>query len=173
MTIPAIYTKSNPDYSGSTTPPRVTTLATMAQEILVRLNAVAAGAGALLPDRQIIYMTGVPLDCEQVAVAFGGWVPEPQLQGMTHCSTFRWAAQFGVGISRLTPAMPPRAGVAPRVEQMNAAAQISSDDAELLLALTFTFDEVGADVNITTPEPQGGYQAVMLTITIPAFGGLD
>ena len=56
---------------------------------------------------------------------------------------------------------------------MTAAADIASEDAELLLALVGSFDEIGADLTVATPEPLGGYQAVLLNVTLPAFGGLD
>lgn len=147
---------------------------TMGRELLARLNNLASGAGIELPPRQLVYMSAAPADCEQVTVLFAGWSAQPQLAGLVSCLNTRWCGQFGVMISRQTPAMPVRAGLtAPSVESMMAAAQMSSDDAELLLALVATFDEVGADLLVTTAEPEGGYQAVLLTVTLPAFGGLD
>lgn len=169
-----IYSRGeNPDYTSAAVQPRVATLMTMSQEIMARLRNVAAEDGCTLPSRQFTYMTSVPPDCEQVAVMFGGWVIDPPAEGMTICMNYRWCAQFGVAIVRCTPAMPTRAGVAPAVEKMDAAAQIASDDAELLIHLAGTFGEVGADLGLSTPEPEGGYQAVLLTVTLPAFGGLD
>lgn len=171
MSIPVIYTKGNPDLTMA--PPRVTTLLTMGQELLTRINACAADAGIELPSRQIVYPSAVPADCEQVSVLFGGWSVYPPMQEMSVCLSIRWCAQFGIMVSRCTPAVPGRTSSAPTMDRMTAAAQMASDDAELMLALLSTFDEVGADLNVSTPEPQGGYQAVLLTVTLPAFGGLD
>lgn len=164
----------NPDYTTGVIQPRTATLMTMAQEVLVRLRNSAAERGVTLPVRQFIYPTSVPIDCEQVAVMFGGWVGDPLEVGMTACLRFRWCAQIGVAIGRCTPAMPSRGSTsAPPVERMNAAAQMASDDAELLIHLVSTFGEIGSDLILTTPEPDGGFQAVMLQVTLPAFGGLD
>jgi hypothetical protein len=169
-----VYTRDqNPDYTQAPVQPRVATLMSMSQEILMRLRNLAAGAGVSLPTRQLIHMSAVPMDCEQVTVAFGGWVGDPAAQGMTVCLNFRWCAQIGVAICRRTPAVPSRTTSAPPVEKMNAAAQVASDDAELLIELAMSFGEVGADLTLSTPEPEGGFQAVLLTATLPAFGGLD
>lgn len=170
-----IYSRGdNPDLIAGPSQPRLVTLMSMCQEILARLQACADGRGMLLPDRQFVYMTSVPIDCEQVAVMFGGWVGDPPAGGMVTCLNFRWCAQIGVAIGRCTPAIPNRGTTsAPPVGKMNAAAQIASDDAELLIELVSTFGEIGADMTLTTPEPDGGYQAVLLTCTLPAYGGLD
>lgn len=169
-----VYTRdSNPDYTQAPVQPRVATLMSMSQEILLRLRNLAAGAGISLPDRQLVHMSTVPVDCEQVVVAFGGWVGDPAAAGMTVCLNFRWCAQVGIAICRCTPATPSRTASAPPVDKMNAAAQIASDDAELLIELAMSFGEVGADLTLSTPEPEGGFQTVLLTVTLPAFGGLD
>jgi hypothetical protein len=170
-----LYSRNdNPDLTSGPAQPRLATLMSMCQEILGRLGTLAVGRGIILPVRQFIYMTAVPVDCEQVAVMFGGWVGDPPAGGMTSCFNFRWCAQIGVALARCTPAVPPRGSTsAPPVDKMNAAAQIASDDAELLIELVSTFGEVGADLTLSTPEPEGGYQAVLLTCTLPAFGGLD
>jgi hypothetical protein len=147
---------------------------TMAQEVLARLRNSAVELGVTLPTRQFIYPTGVPIDCEQVAVVFGGWVIDPPQEGMTMCMRFRWCAQIGIAIGRCTPAVPTRGSTsAPPMDRMMAAAQISSADAELLIHTVSTFGEIGADLSLTTPEPEGGFQAVQLQVTLPAFGGLD
>src|SRR6478609_9979573 len=154
-----IYSRGeNPDYTMGVIQPRTATLMTMAQEVLVRLRNAAAESGVKLPTRQFVYPTGVPADCEQVAVIIGGWVGAPPQEGLTNCIRFRWCAQIGVVISRCTPAMPTaRTSSAPPVEKMNQAAEIASADAELLLRVISGFGEMGADVVLTTPEPEGGY----------------
>lgn len=170
-----IYSRGqNPDYTLGPVQPRLVTLMSMAQEVLARLRNSAADMGVTLPPRQFVYPTTVPIDCEQVVVVFGGWVGDPAQDGMANCLRFRWCAQIGVAIARCTPALPTRgSSSAPPVEKMNAAAQLASDDAELLIHLVSTFGEIGADTSLTTPEPEGAFQTVQLQVTLPAFGGLD
>lgn len=170
-----IYSRgANPDYSMGAGQPRTATLMTMAQDILVRLRNSAIELGVELPSRQFIYPTNVPIDCEQVAVVFNGWTGEPSEPGLVACMRFRWCGQFGVAIGRCTPAMPPRgSSSAPSVDKMMAAAALASADAELLIHLVSTFGEIGSDLTLITPEPEGGFQATFLQVTLPAFGGLD
>lgn len=175
MTAPPIYTRAgdlNPDYIAAPAI-RVATLMTMATEILVRLNQLAAGVGLDLPTRQFVYPTTVPADCEQVVVVIGGWGLSPVPSGMTDCLTAKWVGQFGVGITRCTPAIPSKNIPTPSVAKMNEAAQISSDDAELLLQLVSVLGEMGPETAVLTQEPEGGFQSVTLTVSLPAFGGLD
>lgn len=173
MSTPVVYSRGqNPDYTVSPGP-RLVTLATMAEEILLRLNQVAMQAGVTLPTRQFVYPGAVPVDCEQVVVLMAGWVGDPAQQGMTTCMNFRWCGQFGILITRCTPAIPTRSAAAPSDSQMAAAGELASSDAELLLALVATFGEIGPEAALLTPEPQGGFQSVVLNVTLPAFGGLD
>lgn len=175
MTFPAIYTRAgdlNPDYIAQATP-RVATLYSMAQEILTRLNQVAAGAGVDLPSRQFVYPTTVPADCEQVVVVIGGWSLAPVPSGFQDCLNAKWVGQFGVGITRCSPAIPSKNIPVPSVAKMNEAAAQSSDDAELLLMLVAGLGEMGPDTLVVTQEPEGGFQAVTLTVSLAAFGGLD
>jgi hypothetical protein len=168
-----IYSRGgNPDLTMGQSQPRLVTLMSMAQEILVRLNSAAAGLGMTLPGRQLIYPSAVPADCEQVTVLIGGWQGQPAAEGLQVCQGFRWCAQIGILISRCTPGNP-KPGYAPTAEQMLACAQLASDDAELLLAVVGGFGEIGADLQLATPEPEGGFQSVLLNVVLPAFGGLD
>lgn len=173
MSDPIIYSRGNPDLTLAKSQPRLVTLMSMAQEVLVRLNNAAAGLGMTLPSRQLIYPSAVPADCEQVTVLIGGWQNEPAADGLQICQTFRWCAQMGILISRCSPATPGSRGEAPTVDQVMRSAQLASDDAELLLALIGGFGEIGADIQLSTPEPEGGFQAVLLNVVLPAFGGLD
>lgn len=175
VTAPPIYTREgdlNPDLT-ATPAPQVATLMTMGTEILVRLNQLAGGAGMDLPTRQFVYPTMVPADCEQVVVVIGGWSLSPVPSGMTDCLTAKWVGQFGVGITRCSPAVPSKNVPIPRPDQMNAAAQVASDDAELLLQLVSVLGEMGPETAVLTQEPDGGFQSVTLTVSLPAFGGLD
>lgn len=175
MTFPAIYTRTgdlNPEYTAAPEP-RVATLYSMAQEILTRLGQVATSAGMDLPTRRFVYPSTVPQDCEQVVVVIGGWSLSPVASGLQTCLTARWVGQFGVGITRCTLAIPSRNVPVPTVDKMNEAAQQASDDAELLLNLVVGLGEMGPDAVVVTQEPEGGFQSVTLTMTLPAFGGLD
>jgi len=175
MTAPPIYTRAgdiNPDYIAGATP-RVATLMTMAQEILVRLNQIAAGAGLRLPTRQFVYPTAVPADCEQVVVVIGGWGLSPIPTGLTDCLTAKWVGQFGIGITRCSPAVPSKGQPIPSPEKMNAAAEMASEDAELMLQLVSALGEMGPETAVITQEPEGGFQSVALTVSLAAFGGLD
>jgi hypothetical protein len=163
----------NPDYSMISSPPVLATLMTMAQQILVQLAGVARSAGAELPTRQIVYMTPMPADCAQVGVLFSGWEMENNSGDMITCQTARWVGRFTILITRNSPAIPPQTSppTPPTAEQMTKAAQIASDDAELLISLLQTFTEM-ASATIDTPSTEGGLQSVVATVLLPAFGGL-
>lgn len=147
---------------------QVVTLASMAEGLLRRLVSVARQAGVDLPTRQVIYMTTVPMDCAQVAVLFNGWQAEPASADMTTCGVTRWAARFGVGISRPSGAVPDRSGQPPSAASMSAAAAVSSQDAELLLELLQGIGEFLGDVIIETGAPEGAFQSTTLSVVIPA-----
>ena len=147
------------------------TLYGMGAEILRRAQGCFVQMGVVPPDRQIVYPAPLPVDCAQLAVLFHGWTPQPQLQGLVTCMDFRWCGVFNVVVSRVTPALPGSRS-APTADQMDASARVASADAEVLLLLASSLEEVGADLIIETPAAQGGYQTVGLTATIPAFGGL-
>jgi hypothetical protein len=147
---------------------QLVTLSTMAQGLLGRLVAVARRAGVDLPERQVIYMTTVPVDCAQVVVLFNGWQAEPATGEMLQCSVARWAARFGVAITRATPAVPSKGGLPPSASVMSAAAEIASQDAELLLSLLQELGEFLGDVVIETGAPEGAYQTTTLSVVLPA-----
>jgi hypothetical protein len=154
--------------------PDTRTLVLMAQDLMTRTLSCFTGKGVVPPTRQVIYMAPIPADCEQVAVMFSGWTPMPPWVDLTHCDIYRWVANFSVIITRCTPANWTKGGkVLPDPEQMLRAAEIASADAEVLLCLVASVDEIGPAVQILTPSPQGGMQTVELTIEIPAVGGLD
>jgi hypothetical protein len=78
-------------------------------------------------------------------------------------------ANLSIAILRESPAVPSKRGTAPTVTQLNASALIASQDAEVLLALVGTYDEIGVTLSLVSGEPTGGYQMVELNIQIPAF----
>lgn len=156
--------------------PDLRTLVLMGQDILQRALSCFASQGVVAPTRQVVYMAPIPADCEQVAVLFSGWSPMPFLEGLSHCDTYRWVANFSVVITRCTPAIAVgKLGkqTAPSPELMIKAAEIASADAEVLLCLVASIDEVGPELEVLTPAPQGGMQTVELTFQIPAYGGLE
>jgi hypothetical protein len=149
------------------------TLFNMAEAVMERLRGCAANEGVKLPPRQVIYMSPIPADCEQVAVLFNGWTPDRTWEITIHCNAFRWLAGFSVIITRCTPAMPSKKGLPPTPGEMMEAAKIASTDAELLQCLVNTMDEIGAELSIITQAPQGGFQTVELDISLPVFGALE
>jgi hypothetical protein len=144
-----------------------TTLYETALVLLADVVSCLQQQGLSPPGRQVVYMGTIPADCEQVAVVFGGYIPEPAFDGMTFCSNYRWAGTFSVIITRCTPALPGKNGVAPSAALMNAAAEIASKDAEALVCLVDTVGEHGGDVAINTAAPSGGMQTVSVDIRLP------
>lgn len=173
MSEPIIYSRSRtPDYTVSTAPAPTITLYQMAEMILNRTRQAFEERGVLLPNRQIIYMSPLPVDCEQLAVLISGWLPMPGWEGAIRCQNIRWAGQFSVVVSRATTAMP-KGNKAPSPEMMNKAAQIGSEDAEAILAMVGGLGELGQDFALEIGAPQGGFQTVLADIQVPAFGGLE
>lgn len=163
-----------PDYSSAAPPLATISLYQMAEQLLARLKQAAYELGTVLPDRDLIYMSPVPADCAQIAVLISGWSPAPQWDVSTSCQNFRWFGQFSVVITRCTPAIPPRGSKAgPAVDSMHRAAQIASDDAEVLVALVRGLGEIGADFALETAAPEGGLQSTVMNVQVPAFGGLE
>lgn len=163
-----------PDYSSANPPLASISLYQMAEQLLTRLQQAGFERGMLLPPRALIYMSPVPADCEQIAVLISGWTPSPQWDVSTSCQSFRWFGQFSLVITRCTPAIPPKGGKAgPAPEAMHRAAQIASEDAEVMAAVVHGLGEIGADFALETPAPEGGLQSVIMNIQVPAFGGLE
>lgn len=175
MTGPGIqYIRTGiPDYTISQYVPRNdVTLFEMAENILARTVQAFAQRGVALPDRQIIYIAPLPVDCEQVAVLISGWVPDPAPIGLTTCQDFRWCGIFDIVVSRAAPAVP-KGRSAPTAQQMNESARIASEDAECVLAVVRGLSEIGPDFTFTVGAPQGGFQTVVCSVEVPAAGGLE
>lgn len=154
-----------------TAPPGVATLYSMAQNLATLLDNVAAQQGVALPERRVTYMAPAVADCPQVAILIGGWLMEPQPEGLINCVNIRWAAQLGIVITRSSPAVPTASGDYPKPDSLARAAQIASADAELLLGVVLGLDEV-ADVLVQTPAAEGGLQSATLALRTPAFVSL-
>ena len=149
------------------------TLVLMGQDLMARTLSCFASQGVVPPDRHLVYMAPVPADCEQVVVLFSGWEPMPPWDGLTHCDNYRWVADFSIAVTRCTPAIIGKGKTAPTTDQMFKAAEIASADAEVLICVISSLDEIGPTVQILTPAPQGGMQTVELTVQVPAVGGLE
>lgn len=156
----------------TTMSPGPSTLIGVARELLARLQGCAAQLGVILPERQLVYMAPVPVDCPQVVVAVSGYQPLPLWEDLMVCTAFRWCGQFHIVISRKTCAIPTREGMgAPTVASMEQALQESSDDAEVLALLVSSLREIGPELTLSTPAPEGGYQSVVLQVLVPVDGG--
>ena len=150
------------------------TLASLGEGLLEIVRAAAVSRGVALPARQSVYMAPIPADCEQVAVLFTGWNPEPAPDGGTIvCDSFRWSAGYSVIITRCTPAtVNPRSKAPPSTDQMIAAARLASDDAEVCLEVVSRLTEIGANLSIVTNAPSGNLQTVELNVQLLSNVGL-
>lgn len=165
--------KGTPDYTlDSYAPKNDVTLYEMAQVLLARTVQAFAERGVSLPGRQLVYMAPLPVDCEQVAVLISTWVPDPPITGLTTCQDFRWCGMFDIVVSRVSPAIP-KGNKAPSAEAMSEAARIAAEDAECVLAVIRGLGEIGSEFSFNLGAPQGGFQSVVCTVEIPAYGGLE
>lgn len=162
-------------YSRSGTPSEVTGLSLfeMGKQILERIQTIAVTLGVDLPERQIIYPSPVPVDCAQVAVVLLGWQPTVQSDAYVNCQTFKWAGNFAVQITRCTPAVSRKRNELPAAVDMIEAGRIASDDSDILVELVRSFAEIGPEMGLALAAPDGGFQTVQLTVSLPAYGGLD
>lgn len=167
-----VYSRGTPDYTMNTAPNPVITLYDMAQILLNRTRQAFESRGVLLPGRQLIYLSPIPADCEQLAVLISGWAPNPPWEGITNCQSVKWCGVFDVVLTRNTPALP-KGNKAPTVEQMNRAAQIGSEDAECLLQMVQGMAEIGDDFQLEMQAPQGAYQTSGVHLILPAYGALE
>ena len=168
-----VYSRGgNPDRTLSPAPSREVTLYSMALTLMDLVEDLARDRELDLPTRRVVYPAPIPADCPQVAVLFDSWQPMPPWESFETCRTFRWCGSFQVVISRSTPAMPGRSGQAPSADAMGLSAQMASEDAELLIAVVDAVGEVGPELSIATPAPEGGIQSTVLSVLLPAFGGL-
>lgn len=149
-----------------------TTAFTMAQRLLDLINVSAANVGVVLPERQVLYFSPLPIDCAQVGILVEGWYPNPPLGDvLDQCYAFSWVVKFGVIIARDTCAIPQGKTPRPTVASMTQALQIASDDMEVLRDLVSRIEERGG-LEISARPPAGGMQVVELLLTLRADGTL-
>jgi hypothetical protein len=169
-----VYSRGGtPDNTLFSAPQPEITLYDMAEILMNRIRQAFAQRGIVLPTRQIIYLSPIPVDCEQLGVLISGWVPLPSWEGLTGCQLIKWCGAFTIVVSRASPAMPKGTRSAPSAESMNAAARMGSEDAEALLTVVNGLGEVGPEFALELGAPEGGFQTVACTIQVPAFGGLE
>ena len=149
------------------------TLFEMGKIILERMESIAATLGMDLPERRVIYPSPVPVDCAQVAVVMLGWQPTVIADGYIGCQQFKWAGNFAIAITRCTPAVSKRRNELPAASDMIEAGRIASDDSDILVELVRSFSEIGPEMALQLAAPDGGFQTVQLTVSLPATGGLD
>lgn len=153
------------------------TLAELGHALLDLIVVSALAKGVALPSRRSVYMAPIPPDCEQVAVLVTGWNPTPagDTTSTTICKPWRWLAPMSVIITRCTPAVPGKAGKTGQqttalklvsTDQLNAASDIASADAEVLVEAVNRLGEIGADTSIVANPPAGGYQTVELNVSL-------
>ncbi len=146
----------------------------MAEEILVRMNNIARMRDITLPSRQVIYPASIPTDCEQVAIMLTGW--SPTVVGEDYgggCLRFKWAANFAITIIRCSPAVMDKRNKMPSAQEMNRSGLIASNDSDILVDLVNTFSEFGPEFSLIAAAPEGGFQGVQLTVSLPQTGGLS
>lgn len=143
----------------------------MGEEILRRINKIAAGVGVTVPDRQVICSGGAAVECEQIAVMLTGWTPMGN-EVSAVCQRI-WGANITVVIIRKAPAMPDQGGRrAASPAAVNDGGALASNDADILVALADTLDVVGDGLLVTIQAPEGGYQATELAVVLSRVGGL-
>lgn len=143
----------------------------MASRLLELVKSTFLGRGNPLPERETVYMTPIPADCEQVAVLFSGWNPTPGMDGPMTCENFRWMGDFSIIVTRCTPAVAAKTTktLTPETEKMSTAARMSSDDAEAFLEVLQGIGEF-ANPSVIVQSPMGGFQTVEFNVSIPAGG---
>jgi hypothetical protein len=148
--------------------------------LLQRIVDIYAMAGVELPPRRIWAAGEVPFDCNELIVSLsgigGGTLPNAQTQPSSECYV-PITARYNVTVVRCIP-VPDSRGNPPSPEDIGAAADVTARDAYLLMKSACVLDLWGADVDpdstggagveaeIAVGDPQGGMQAVTLTVTI-------
>lgn len=165
----------------------------IADLILNTVVATYADHGVSLPDRRYLSVGGVGMtvhDCEQVTVSFEqgySGLPGSQAQEPAKCAGPRTGV-FIVEVVRALPQpntvaanpatlVPPRYGLETQVQILPADVQSAHArkqmvDAMLLLDAGLRAGEtslVGSLADVSAGSPQGGFQAMVLTITSSAL----
>lgn len=163
--------------------------ADMADLIMEQVVARYAEANMPLPARRFFSSAETVHDCEQVSVTFiqafsGG--PGDQAQTPAKCNSLR-SAVFSVEVVRCIPteaaskdAVPSRYGKnsahnvsVPDTDSLSDAAKIQMRDSYLLMDAALRVGEStvsGAIADVSAGDPNGGFQAMILSITLSAPG---
>lgn len=146
------------------------TLYEVADALLDLTVATFADSGLSLPSRQVVYLSPIPADCEQVAVLLSDYSADPPQDGMVNCIQYQWVGNFTVLVTRCTPAVSVQKGKSvgpPSETEMRAAAEAGSKDAEALLQVVQAVGLHGGEVSIMCEPPAGGLQSTVLTLRVP------
>lgn len=152
----------------------VRSLADLLGGVLERVIGGYAQAGVELPERRYWTLGTPAADCEQVVVSFvQAYIGPPgdEAGSPQRCTSPR-SANMNVQVIRCIPTMGAR-GRAPSEAAIQGASEQLAIDAWLLLDLAGDLDMwdpigpgLGVIATVETGEPQGGFQAVTLNITM-------
>ena len=144
------------------------------QGVLDRVVALYASYGVPLPSRQYWTMGTPATDCEQVVVSFIQMylgAPGDEAATPQRCNVPR-SAVLQVGVSRAIPSVG-QTGRVPSAEKIEAGSEISAVDSWVLMSAVNLLDQweeggygPGVIATLNSTEPQGGYQTIVLQITM-------
>lgn len=153
----------------SYTPEFINTLRDFMHEVLDGIVSVYGQAGLPLPDRRYVAAGSTVHDCEQLTVSLAQMymgAPGDQAQTAVQCDAMR-SAMVTIELVRCIPVT---GRTAPTVEQIEAAADAQMIDAWMLLeaatAVASSHGFGGLLADVTPGEAQGGFQAIILNLTM-------
>lgn len=146
----------------------------MLDGVLERVEAVFQSYNVSLPHRRYWTMGTPAIDCEQLVVSFAQMYlgsPGAQVSLPQRCQQPR-SATLNISVSREVPVVGQN-GRPPSPEKLEQAAIVSAVDAWVLMEsinLLDQWDETGFGAGVIatleTPDPEGGYQTVIMQITM-------
>lgn len=147
----------------------VESLGVLLENVLDGVASTFDLANVVLPEKQYIATGEVAHDCEQVTVSLiqmylgapGSQSEEPQ-----RCNVPR-SAVLQIQIARCLPPAAPRS-TGPSVAAMTEMTKIQARDSWLLMdaALSAVDDYAGVLADVSVTNPAGGFQAVVLNLTV-------
>lgn len=166
------------------TPEWIDSISVASRVVLDSIVDVAESNGVVLPTRQIIYVSTVPKDCEQVAVSVGSYgfgrpgdpQPGPDPNGCWYPTVVTLTAEITRCVPENNQVRPMGRYATGMVElpsntAMEEHAEVVMRDMMVLLesanvASNYPFPGSGTEASVIPADPQGGYQSVFLTLTL-------
>lgn len=166
------------------TPDWVDSISAAARVALESIVDVAERNGVVLPTRQIIYVSTVPKDCEQVAVSVGTYgfgrpgdpMPGPDVNRCWYPTSVTLTAEITRCVPENNKVRPMGRYATGMVElpsntAMEEHAEVVMRDMMVLLeaaniASNHPVPGTGTEASVMPADPQGGYQSVFLTLTM-------